>query len=434
MLRSKKCSVPGAADAVPVTAHDSAQLFSPLVSSNAALLAVSGGSDSMALMWLGARWARETGWPGKLHIATVDHGLREEAAVEANWVADEATQLGLEAHVLKWEGPYPRTGIPAAAREARYGLLCELAHQLGAVLVTAHTRDDQAETLLMTLARGSGLDGLSGIRASSVRNGVMLLRPFLGVARERLRSTLRDAGKGWVEDPTNDNPMHERVRVRAALDVLDGLGATRQAIALSASRLSRARAALDVATTGLMQVAVRHADAGYGTVSRTVLEHAPDELRVRLVMELCRIYGGGQGASLSGAEALADWLIMDKSRARTFGGCLFARREKTFIVGREKARVSTGAIEVCAGSAQPVCWDQRYGVWVPEALLPARIIPVSEVVGLVRPDGVPDFVWQALPALLPAQGGAFTPASQSTGTDGPRFRLIQARNIMQAAG
>ena len=402
------------------------------------MLAVSGGSDSMALMWLAARWAREVGWPGKLHVAVVDHGLRPEAAGEAKFVQREAKKLGLKAHVLKWSGPYPKSGIPAAAREARYDLLCGLARKPNAIVVTAHTQDDQAETVLMRLARGSGVDGLSGMEVSSVRGDVCLLRPLLGVSRERLRATLREAGVTWIDDPTNENTAHERVRMRKALDVLAGVGVSREAIALSARRLGRARPALEVATGGLMQVAVNIEHDSFASVSLERWQAGPDDLQVRTIMTLARMFGGGQEISLSGAERVREWMLAGQGRATTFAGCRFARRARAILVGREASRVDAAPLEVTGKRAATILWDGRYEVTVPAVLLPAKVLPARACAGLQRPAEVPDFVWQGLPVVCTAQG-QFTPACPAPAGNGkddvPAFRLIHApKRVHRAAG
>lgn len=422
MPRSKKCSVPAATESAPVSVEEAGRLFSTVEECDCLLLAVSGGSDSMALMWLASSWARESGWTGTLHVAVVDHGLRPEAADEARFVVSEAGKLGLKAQSLKWDGPHPETGIPAAARDARYQLLFDLARKLKAMVVTAHTQDDQAETVLMRLARGSGVDGLSGMELSSRRDGVSLVRPLLEISRERLRATLRDAGVSWIDDPTNENMAHERVRVRKALDVLAQVGVGREAIALSANRLGRAQHALEIATQGLMKVAVSVELNSFASISIERWFAAPAELQVRAIMQLARMFGGGQELSLSGAERVRDWMIMEKGRATTFGGCRFARRAKTIIVGREDSRVDDVPLEV--NDKTGIIWDHRYEITVPANLLPATVMPVKSCKGVERPKDIPDFIWQGLP-VVSCKTGKFTPIDEAPVT----FRLIEAAMV-----
>src|SRR6187200_2869935 len=160
-------------DQAVISASDAKRLFADWRAAPAMVLAVSGGPDSVALMWLAARWRRGLARGPQLTVVTVDHGLRPEAAREAREVKRLAAELGLAHRTLRWRGAKPNTGLPAAAREARYRLLAQAARAVGAShVLTAHTRDDQAETLLMRLLRGSGLAGLSAMASLSERDGI----------------------------------------------------------------------------------------------------------------------------------------------------------------------------------------------------------------------------------------------------------------------
>ncbi len=393
--------MPGAASTLAVGAEEANQIFAPLKNAGSLLLAVSGGSDSMALMWLAARWARDSGWSGKLHVATVDHGLREAAADEVRFVLNEAARLGLDAHALKWQGPHPSSGMLAAAREARYELLCSLCKKLQADLVTAHSEDDQAETVLMALARGAGVDGLSAMQPRRLVAGVDLVRPLLGVSRVRLRATLAEAGVAWIDDPTNEDVRHERIRVRKALDVLGELGMSRQAVALSAHRLGRARAALDTAALACMNENVLLVHNSFASIDLAGWQGAADETQVRLAGLLVQALGGDGEVSLSGAEALARWLCSGQGRARTFAGCMFTRRKRVMIVGREPARVKEPVATLQPGQA--IIWDGRYSISLEPAAMPVKIFALQtlEPANLPeRPGEVPDFVWQGLPVAM----------------------------------
>src|SRR5215510_13862680 len=164
----------------PISAAQAREIFAPWKSVPAVVLAVSGGPDSVALMWLAARWRRGLKRGPRLIAVTVDHGLRAEAAREARDVKRLAKALAVEHRTLRWRGAKPKTGVPAAAREARYALLAKAARASGARHVaTAHTLDDQAETLLMRLLRGSGIAGLAAMAPETERGGVWLARPLL---------------------------------------------------------------------------------------------------------------------------------------------------------------------------------------------------------------------------------------------------------------
>ena len=184
-------------------------------------LAVSGGSDSMALLRLAADWAarRRTA----LQVATIDHGLRPEAADEAAMVAHAARALGLPHTVLRWD--WDRHGnLQDAARRARFRLLADWARAGGlAAVLLGHTRNDQAETLLMRLARGSGVDGLAAMAEERVAHGARFLRPLLEVERYALRQVLRGAGQTWADDPTNDDDTSERHAEHALRRLVDGI-------------------------------------------------------------------------------------------------------------------------------------------------------------------------------------------------------------------
>src|SRR6202521_4071567 len=189
-------------DNSPISAQHAKRLFADWKGVPAIVLAVSGGPDSIALMWLAARWRRTVARGPRLIAVTVDHGLRSEAAREARDVKRLARILDLPHRTVRWSGTKPRTGLPAAARSARYRLLAQAARANGAThILTAHTRDDQAETLLMRIMRGSGIAGLAAMARESERDGVRLARPFLNVSKSQLIATLRKANARFPHGP-----------------------------------------------------------------------------------------------------------------------------------------------------------------------------------------------------------------------------------------
>ena len=206
-------------------------------------LAVSGGGDSLAMLHL----AVQAGL--RVQAVTVDHGLRSESASEAAMVAQVCNGLGVPHATLRWQGWDHKGNLQDHARNARRRLIAEWAHRagLGAVAL-AHTQDDLAETFLMRLARGAGVDGLSAMSARWTEGGVIWLRPLLAASRQSLRDMLRAEGVAWVDDPSNEMDRFDRVKARKALVALAPLGLTPPTLAAVARHLAEARTALEAAT------------------------------------------------------------------------------------------------------------------------------------------------------------------------------------------
>jgi tRNA(Ile)-lysidine synthase len=331
------------AEARPVSAAEAKSLFNPLVSLPALVLAVSGGPDSTALMLLAARWAQRGKRKPKLVAVTVDHGLRPESRREALAVKRLALALGIAHRTLRWTGKKPAAGLQEAARFARYRLLAEAARRAGAgAVLTAHTLDDQAETVLMRLARGSGITGLGAMREMSILptakrapsplwgegwgEGVMtyreivspspgagachraapradplgadlspqgrgepigsavvsVFRPFLHISKSRLIATLAAAKIPFAEDRSNKDPGFTRVRIRNLMPALAQEGLTTERLGLLAGRLRRADQALEVVVDAAVTGLVRPQDRA---LAMDAVEFAglPDEIRLRLL-------------------------------------------------------------------------------------------------------------------------------------------------------
>ncbi len=305
-------------DDSPISAQDAKRLFADWRAAPALVLAVSGGPDSVGLMWLMARWRRSLSRGPKLLAVTVDHGLRPEAAREARDVKRLAQELELPHRTLHWRGEKPKSGLPAAAREARYRLLAEAARRAGAShIVTAHTRDDQAETLLMRLLRGSGIAGLTAMKRVSMREGAMLARPLLDVPKARLIATLSRAKIDYADDPTNRDTAFTRPRLRALLPALAAEGGDARVLARLAARLSRANAAVEVLTDGAERyLALRgqgalHADRNAIVFDATAFAALPEEIRLRLLMRAVNRLGHEGPAELGKVESLL--ALLDRS-------------------------------------------------------------------------------------------------------------------------
>lgn len=284
-----------------------------LASHGSLLLAVSGGPDSVALMLLLAHWPARA--RHEIAVATVDHGLRQGSAAEAEQVGGWAGALGFQHHLLKWEGEKPTTRIQERARAARYALLADCAKRIGAdAIVTAHHADDQAETILFRLTRGSGVSGLAGMAARARCGDIDLLRPLLGLRKSALIEICEAAGRPYVTDPSNADDAYARVRLRKLAPALERLGLDADALLRLGARAARASEALDACAATLRARAVLEAGSEATRFDAAALREAPLELVQRLLaVEIARLAPGAQlrlerleRAALRLSEALAD--------------------------------------------------------------------------------------------------------------------------------
>ncbi len=297
-------------------------------------IAVSGGGDSLALMLLLAKWAnaRKAVVPV---VLTVDHGLRPNSANDARLVIENARTVGLKAQILRWRGAKPSRDIEAAARDARYRLMGAWCgkHRVSG-LYLAHTLEDQAETFLLRLARGSGIDGLSAMKSvaplpSRECEGVVVVRPLLDFRREALRDYLIERGKAWVEDPMNKDPRFARARVRAAWPVLESIGLTPARITAASGHLARARQALDCDTQVLIAAACRTTRRGV-LFDAARLAKAPREIGLRaLASILMRVSTRDYRPRFERLERLYTPICEGRLRSgRTLHGCRIAPAKK----------------------------------------------------------------------------------------------------------
>jgi tRNA(Ile)-lysidine synthase len=309
-------------------------------------VAVSGGSDSVALMLLLADWARQTGEPGPA-VLSVDHGLQPGSAAQAAAVVERARHHGLKAEVLVWRGSKPASDIEAAAREARYRLLGEWcsAQGLGALYV-AHTIDDQAETFLLRLARGSGVDGLSAMSPiapipAGKHRDVVVVRPLLKVSRSFLRCYLEARAERWLEDPMNADSRFARVRMRAAWPALEAAGVSSARVADAARHLARARSALDRTTAELL-TRIAHVAPASAVVDRFALASAPEEIGLRALAHLLmHISGRVYRPRFASLETLFCTIRNGElGSGRTLHGCcVYSAPRREAIFGPETLRI-----------------------------------------------------------------------------------------------
>ncbi len=314
----------------------------------------------MALMHLTRRWLKLKGRdPSTISVVTIDHQLRTESKEEAAFVAEHARALGFSHATIEWTGDKPKTGIQAAARRARYDLMLEYCRSHGApCLVTAHTEDDQAETFLMRLRRGSGLDGLAAMAASSSRNGVALVRPLLGFSKARLVAYLRAASIPFIRDPSNENPAFERVRLRHAMKALASAGIGRSSLARTASRLGRSRDALAQISDGFLDRHFRVTPLAQGEISLGAFDALPEDIALRVFVRVLGLLGGEQEAPrLMRAEHLLATLKAGRKEA-TLGGCIVAVASGKLNFYREPGRMKPRPVAFTPGAT--CLWDGRY--------------------------------------------------------------------------
>jgi tRNA(Ile)-lysidine synthase len=314
-------------------------------------VAVSGGSDSTALLLL-------------LHAAgrapaavTVDHRLRAASADEAAVVAGLCAARGIPQVTLVWEEPGGSGNLQARARLARRRLIAGWARANGIRDVAlGHTLDDQAETVVLRLARGSGVDGLAAMAPVVEAEGLRWHRPLLGVRREALRDWLAAEGVDWIDDPSNDDRRFDRVRARAAMPALSALGLGPERLAATARSMARAREALEHATRALARACLADGGAGDLVLDPAMLAGKPEELRLRLLAwALGWVSGEPYRPRLSRLEAALVALEAGRvGQGLTLHGCVLRERRARIAIRREPARVAPA---VPLGAE---CWDRRW--------------------------------------------------------------------------
>ncbi len=304
--------------------------------------AVSGGPDSLCLTLLARDWANARG--GEVIGLTVDHGLRPESAAEAHRVGEWLGRRGIRHQILNWDGGKPGSGIQEAARRARYRLLNRWVREHGCLhLLSAHTLDDQAETFVMRLGRGSGLRGLAAMPAVSYGADARLLRPLLNIRKSRLVATLRDRGQGWIDDPSNGDMRFERVRTRGFLARLENSGFPAHRLSDAATAAGGLRVCLDRHCARALAHTVAMRGREHALIDRERYGRLPAEIQRQVIGRLLAAVGGAtyepRGDKLKRLSAdlrRPDW------RGATLGGCRLSPDGSGIRVTPEGPRKSAG--------------------------------------------------------------------------------------------
>ncbi|MCW2236540.1 tRNA lysidine(34) synthetase TilS [Azospirillum canadense] len=359
--------MPAATDPSPVSPDEFAARMARLGGFESAprlAVGVSGGADSLGLVLLAHEWARGQG--GSVLGLTVDHGLRPESSDEAERVGQWLADRGIAHAVLHWDGDKPKTGIQAAARAARHRLLAERCRDEGILhLALAHHRDDQAETVLLRLARGSGIDGLAGMAPVRAAGPVRVIRPLLDLPHDRLAATCRAHGQDWIEDPSNRNPAFARARLRAAEDALSAEGLDADRLADSARRAARARAALEAGAASLLAGAAAVYPEGWIRLDPAPLRDAPEELGLRALVRCLLVVGGApyppkaEAVERLFAEVMRGLEAGRTLAGRTLGGCRILPRRGGLVIAREPAAATERAT---IRPSETLWWDRRFTV------------------------------------------------------------------------
>lgn len=372
-------------------------------------VAVSGGADSLCLMTLLAEWKQRSAWLGQLEVLCVDHGLRPESGAEAAFVAECAEEHGLDCAILRWTGVKPDHNLQEEARLARYRLMAEHMAKSGAeALLLGHHLDDQAETFLDRLTRGSGVAGLSAMAAddTSGPGGLRLLRPLLTIEKTRLEASLTARGRTWCTDPSNKDDRYKRSRLRSVLALLAQEGLTAERLARTADNMRRAGEALQATLQDLAEkYLVEHA-AGPLKLERAVFRAIPEELRLRLItLMIARVTGGSPRPRLRSLTGLNRMLSGDRPCRLTLAGAVFEAGPETVCCWKERGRTPP---ETLVGLNGRGVWDNRYAFSVvgepgqpagnPLQLGPLSDAPVSSK-EIDWPKGWPKAAFDCAPAV-----------------------------------
>lgn len=366
----------------PIRDRELPALFAPLAEAPRVALAVSGGGDSLALLDCVDRWRRRRADPPTLIVLSVDHGLRKSSRSDAAGVAAISRDRGIEVRLLRWTGRKPQSDIEAAARDARYRLLLAATREFGAShLLLGHHQDDQAETLLLRLARGSGIFGLAAMRREIPVDDVTIFRPFLETSRSRLAETIAVAGLTPVEDPMNTDPRFARARIRRIMPLIAADGIDPAGLAATARRLADAAEAIDAAAGDLIARAVELDVMAAVTIDPAAFFDGPGEVRRRALSRLLLAIGGVQyPPRFDRLLALGDAMAAHRGRGRfkrTLAGVVIEWRGRGFVAYREIGRKGLPEIRVKPGYR--CLWDGRFRIEVgPDAPIGLRLAALGE--------------------------------------------------------
>ena len=341
----------------PLTDSRICGLFSSYINHDRIALAVSGGRDSMALMYLVYRWKAHLALNIEIEVLTVNHNLRKAAEDECGFVQKIAKNYGFKHKVLIWEHEHVETSIQEKARKARYQLMLDYVREENIdTILTAHTSDDNIETFIMRLAKGSGLDGLKSINVIRHADGIQIERPLLSLSRSLTTEILRSTGNEWLDDPTNEDERFERVKIRNNISSLSSLNISSGNLTKTIQRLTRAHESISFFTNLVSQELVELSELGHADVNFDKLRNYPKEIILRVLAKALTDINGGT-VSLSSLEAVFAELIKTE-RCKTLNGCQIIPQKNKYVIVRENRGISPAEIKI----NERISWDGRFDV------------------------------------------------------------------------
>ena len=298
-------------------------------------VAVSGGADSLCLTLLLHEFCKQRNI--SLTALTVNHNIRKESLKEAKSVHDFLKKNGIKHQILENKIPIGTTSVEEEARNIRYNLLTSFCKEKNIpYLFVAHQLEDQIETFLSRLSRGSGLDGLCAIKKHLLRDGIKIIRPFLNISKTEIKKYLQKKGIDWVEDPMNQDEQYERVKWRKFLPVLEKNNLSCKALSLSINRLNRVQKALQQCTQNFISSNVKFFNEGYALIEKDSFFNLEEEIKIRVLHDVLKTIG--QSEKIISLELL-ERAVLELPKKMSLANCLITTHKKGLFISKEQIRM-----------------------------------------------------------------------------------------------
>ena len=385
------------------------KIFNAQIIDSKIAIAVSGGVDSMVLMNL----AKESDFLNdkNVFILVVDHDLRAESKQEAKFVKNEAKKIGFPTRILKWKGSKPNKRIQEEARNKRYSLLINFCRENNINnLYLAHHLDDQIETFLFRMFRGSGLQGLTSFSSSYERNGLTLIRPLIDTPKSELISYARRKKINWVEDPSNENQKYDRVKLRKVLPLIYKEGFDKKVFLKSVKKLRLANQALDQITKEfVLQYVIINKNISV-FIKKELFLTAPEDVQLRVLQNTIRIFSGERYYSPNYLKILnlMNWARNDNDiSAKTLGGTIFRKRKGGLILYKEVKKLND-IKPIKLSKSKYKAWDNRFLIKINKSVKGeisylgnegVKILKSKKILGKKGFNGIPLTALYSIPAM-----------------------------------